>query len=122
MKFDYQCHFNVQKELKKLGLEDHGRVQMAIDEAFLTGVEPYTPFLEGYLINSAIQHTDVGSGLIIWDCDNKARRLYYGEMEWNWSNDGVQQGGLRGPYWAERYIQNGGREEIERVARSVVGG
>lgn len=121
MHIDYQCHFDLDKITRNLGLEEHGRVQRAVDSAFLAGVEPYTPFLEGYLIDSAITHTDIGSGEIVWDCDNKARRLYYGEEYWNWSNGGVQDGGLRGPYWAERYIQNGGREEIQKVARSVVG-
>jgi len=119
--FDYQCSFDLNQTIKRLGLEDHGRVQKAIDSQFLMGVEPFTPFLEGFLIDSATEHTDIGSGEIVWDCENKARRLYYGEMNWNWSNGGVQDGGLRGPYWAERYIQNGGRDEIEQVARSVVG-
>lgn len=121
MKFDYQCSFNLQNVIKGLGLEDHGRVQYAIDSQFLIGVEPFTPFSEGYLTGSAFFHTDIGSGEIVWDDDNKARYLYYGEYDWNWSNGGTQDGGLRGPYWAERYIQNGGREQIEQVARSVVG-
>lgn len=121
MQIDYQCHFNLDETIRNLGLGEHGRVQKAIDSAFLMGVEPYTPFLEGYLTDSAITHTDIGSGEIVWDVDNKARRLYFGEYYWNWSNGGIQDGGLRGPYWAERYIQNGGRAEIEKVARSAVG-
>lgn len=120
MQFDYQCMFNLDKCIKSLGLEEHGRVQCAIDETFLMGVEPFTPFLDGTLIDSARLHTDIGSGEIIWDAENKARRLYYGEEDWNWSNGGVQEGGLRGPYWAERYIQNGGREQVEKAAREAV--
>ena len=120
MGFDYQCTFNLDQCIHRLGLEEHGRVQKAIDEAFLMGVEPFVPFLEGTLRDSARLHTDIGSGEIVWDAENKARRLYYGEADWNWSNGGVQEGGLRGPYWAERYIQNGGREEIEEVARKAV--
>lgn len=118
MKIDYQCHFDLDKITRNLGLEEHGRVQRAVDSAFLDGVEPFIPHFEGFLIGSS---SGVGSGIIKWDCENKARRLYYGEMDWNWSDGGVQGGGLRGPYWAERYIQNGGREEIQKVARSVVG-
>lgn len=121
MGFDYQCTFNLGDCIKRLGLEEHGRVQRRIDETFLMGVEPFVPFLDGTLIDSARLHTNIGSGEIVWDAENKARRLYYGEMDWNWSNGGVQEGGLRGPYWAERYIQNGGREQIEKAAREEVG-
>lgn len=116
----YQCTFNLGDCIRTLGLEEKGRVQRVIDETFLRGVEPFTPFLNGTLIDSARLHTDIGSGTIIWNAENKARRLYYGEEDWNWSNGGVQEGGLRGPYWAERYIQNGGRKEIENAAREAV--
>ena len=117
---DYQCSFNLDDCIKKLGLEEHGRVQRIADETFIRGVDPYTPLLEGTLIDSARLHTDIGSGEIIWDAENKARRLYYGEESWNWSNGGVQEGGLRGPYWADRYCQNGGIQELEKAAREAV--
>lgn len=120
MTFDYQCAFNLDACIKKLGLEEHGRVQRRVDETFLIGVEPFVPMDTGLLKDSARLHTDIGAGEIVWDAENKARRLYYGENDWNWLNGGVQEGGLRGPYWAERYIQNGGREEIEKVAREEV--
>ncbi|MCH5271579.1 MAG: hypothetical protein J1E83_12655 [Lachnospiraceae bacterium] len=95
-------------------------MQRVVDETFLLGVGPYTPMDEGKLIDSARNHTVIGGGKIIWDVESKARRLYYGEESWNWSNGGVQEGGLRGPYWAERYIQNGGRQEVEDAARKAV--
>ena len=120
MKFDYQCTFNLDDCIRSLGLEEHGRVQCTVDETFLMGVEPYVPMDTGLLKDSARLHTDIGSGEIVWDAENKARRLYYGEEDWNWSNGGMQEGGLRGPYWAERYFQNGGREEIEKAAREAV--
>lgn len=126
MQFDYQCTFDLNDCIKRLGLEEHGRVQRAVDETFLTGVEPFVPKDEGWLIDSGRLHTDIGSGEIVWDADKKARRLYYGEEDWNWSNGGMQtedekgNRGLRGPYWAERYIQNGGKEEIEKAAREAV--
>lgn len=117
---DYRCTFDLQDCIKKLGLEEGGYVQRVIDGTFLLGVEPYTTKDEGRLIDSAHLHTEIGSGEVIWDVDNKARRLYYGEEDWNWSNGGVQEGGLRGPYWAKRYIQNGGKQEIEDAARKAV--
>lgn len=119
-RFDFQCSFDLNKCLRNHNLEDHGAVQHAIDYQFMLGVEPYVPFLNGYLKNSMWIHTDIGSGEIIWDCDNKARRLYYGEDSWNWSNGGVQEGGLHGPYWAERYWQDGGREECLQAARREI--
>lgn len=116
MRLDYQCDFDLRKVVHNLGLDEKGRVQQAIDQEFLRGVSPFVPKDTGTLISSAILNTVVGKGLIVWDAENKARRLYYGQRDWNWSNGGVQNGGLRGPYWAERYIQNGGKEEIRKVA------
>lgn len=118
--FDFSCTFDLDDCIKTLGLEEKGRVQRAVDEAFLTSVEPFVPMDTGLLIGSARLHTKVGEGEVVWDVENKARRLYYGEEDWDWSNGGVQEGGLRGPYWADRYFQNGGREEIETVARNEV--
>lgn len=120
MKFDYQCNFDLKKFISGLGLEEKGRVQRAIDEAFIRGVDPFLPFDEGKLRDSVKPNTIIGTGLIVWDIENKARRLYYGEKDWNWSNGGIQNGGLRGPYWAERYFQNGGKEDIEKAAREAV--
>lgn len=116
MGLDYQCDFDLRKITHNLGLDEKGRVQQAIDNTFLLGVSPYVPFDECKLISSAIHNTVIGFGLIVWDVENKARRLYYGEEGWNWSHGGIQNGGLRGPYWAQRYIQNGGKEEIRKAA------
>lgn len=120
MGFDFHLDFNMDKCMRNLGLDEQGRVQRVIDETFLMGVEPYVPMDTGLLIGSARLHTQIGSGEIVWNAENKARHLYYGEDSWNWSNGGVQEGGLRGPYWAHRYIQNGGREQVERAARKAV--
>lgn len=120
MAYDFKCDFNLDDCIKALGLEEKGRVQQKVNEEFLKGVEPYVPLDQGTLRDSAKLHTDMRSGEIIWDADNKARRLYYGEKDWNWSNGGVQEGGLRGPYWAERYMQNGGKEKVEKAARKAV--
>ena len=39
----------------------------------------------------------------------------------NWSNGGMQEkGGLRGPYWAERYAQDGGIEEMVKAAKEAM--
>lgn len=119
-RMDFVCNFSADSLIKELGLEPGGRVQTVVDEEFLRGVQPYVPMDTGALIDSGHTHTVVGSGEIVYDCDDKARRLYYGEMDWNWSNGGVQEGGLRGPYWAERYAQNGGIEEMVKAAKEAM--
>lgn len=115
-RFDYVCNFTIESILKELGLDAGGRVQQAVDSEFLRGVQPYLPMDTGALIDSGYSHTVVGSGEIVYDCEDKARRLYYGRTDWNWSNGGIQEGGLRGPYWAERYEQAGGAEAMKREA------
>lgn len=118
---NYVCNFNLDDCIKKLGLDEKGRVQRRVDEVFLKGVKSFTPFDKGDLYDSAIRNTVVGSGEIIFDVDNKARRLYY-HPEYNFQEKGESEnmGEGRGAYWAARYIQNGGRDEIEREARDEV--
>lgn len=119
-RMDYVCNFSAASLIKELGLEPGGRVQKAVDEEFLRGVQEYVPKDTGELYNSGPEHTVVGSGEIVFDCGKRARRLYYGEMDWNWSHGGVQEGGLRGPYWAERYAQDGGIEEMVKAAKEAM--
>lgn len=118
---NYNCTFNLDDCIKTLGLEERGRVQRVVDETFLRGVENFVPQDTGALIDSAGKKTVVGSGEIVWDVDNKARRLYY-HPEYNFAEKGdSESGGMgRGAYWADRYMQNGGREKIEDEVRRMV--
>ena len=99
---------------------------MMQSDKLLREVQPYVPMVTGALYDSAFTNTIVGSGKIVFDTDNKARRLYYGEEDWNWSNGGVQtvdgdgNPGLRGPYWAERFEQEGGKEKLVEAAREAL--
>lgn len=120
MSYDYVCSFNLDDCLKRLGLEEHGRVQQAVDNKVLMLCDPYLPFDNGFLRESGQLLTVAGSGEVVWAVENKARRLYYGETFWNWSHGGVQEGGLRGPYWEERAMQAGGIEAVEETARRAV--
>ena len=119
--YSFVCDFNLDDCLKTLGLDEMGRVQQAVDTAFLKGVQPFTPWDEGALYDSAIRESVVGSGEIVFDVDDKARRLYY-HPEYNFQEKGDSETGGegRGGYWAARYMQNGGREQIEREAREAV--
>ena len=120
-RMDYVCNFSADSLIKELGLEPGGRVQKAVDDTFLLGVQGYVPKDTGGLIGSGDTHTVVGSGEIVYDLEDKARRLYYGEKDWNWSNGDMQEkGGLRGPYWAERYAQDGGIEEMVKAAKEAM--
>ena len=118
-KYNSVCNFNLDDCLRTLGLDEKGRVQQAVDNTFIAGVKPFTPFDKGALYGSAIKNTVVGSGEIVFDADNKARRLYY-HPEYNFQEKGESEtGGIgRGGYWADRYMQNGGLEELERAARN----
>lgn len=87
-----------------------------VDAEFLKNVEPYVPLDEagiyeapGTLINSGILNTVIGSGEIVWNTPY-ARNLYYHD-EYDF-----QGAPLRGAYWADRYLQNGGLKEIEKTA------
>lgn len=64
--------FDAQACIKRLGLEDGGSVQKAVDQSILDVCEPYTPMDlssgadGGGLVRSAIMHTVIGSGEIVW--------------------------------------------------------
>lgn len=114
---DYSCTFNLDDCIKKLGLEEQGRVQQFVTHEFLKNVEPYVPFDEaekydqpGRLIDSG--HIENGTD-VVWKTPY-ARHLYY-HPEFNF-----QGAPTRGGYWADRYMQNGGQQEIEDGVRRVV--
>lgn len=117
--FDKICDFNLNDCLKTMGLNENGRVQQAVDNAFLLGCAPYVPLLTGNLEMSAHIKSKIGQGEIVYQATDapKTRYLYYlGQDNWNWSNGGMQVGGLRGHHWADRFLQNGGAEMIRQRA------
>ena len=117
--YDAICDFKLSECMKSLGLDEGGRVQKAIDNAFVQGCEPYVPFLTGSLKDSAMIHSKIGQGEIVYQADDapKTRYLYYrGQDNWKWSNGGMQSGGLRGHHWADRFLQNGGVEFCRQAA------
>ena len=117
-KLDYQCSFNLEDCIKKLGLEARGKVQQFVTNEFMKNVQPFVPFdlagkydNPGRLIDSC--HIEDGTD-VVWSTPY-ARRLYY-HPEYNF-----QGAPMRGAYWADRYMQNGGSEEIEQGARRIAG-
>lgn len=117
--------------IKKIGLDEGGIVQQKLDAEFLKNVEPYVPLDEhglyenpGQLINSVVMSTVIGSGHIEWNTPY-ARRLYT-HPEYNFQggeNDPARTDGdaVRGAYWPERYLQNGGLEQLQKVAAKSIG-
>lgn len=65
--------------LAKFGLEDHGRVQKAIDKACIYYMMPYWAWDTGTLARSAYNATDIGSGIITYP-GPYAHYMYYGEV------------------------------------------
>ena len=138
---DYQCTFNLGDCIKTLGLEEKGRVQQVVTNSVLDMSEPYIPFDQGDLIASGHIENDTE---VVWNTPY-ARYMWNGivyedpdlhcagfltEDGWR-SRKGVQKvptdrnleyhnGGLRGPRWVERMLQDGGLKEIERRAREEV--
>lgn len=102
--------------MKALGLEERGRVQRFVTNEVMRLSEPYVPFdiaglykHPGRLKNSAHIEDKVD---VVWNTPY-ARRLYYNpQYEY-------QGAPLRGGYWADRMLQNGGLKAIEEGARKV---
>ena len=133
-KANYSCTFNLDDCIKKLGLEEKGKVQQYVTEQFKQNVFPYVPFDEagvrenpGRLAESAHnesfedekkkhlrEKSKIENGTdVVWP-GPYARNLYY-HPEYNF-----QGAPLRGGYWADRYMQNGGQQEIEDGVRRIV--
>lgn len=72
-------HLDNEDLLSVLGLEQKGRVQKFIDSECIRLMKPYTPNLNGVLIDSATNLTEIGSGLI-QQSTPYARYQYYGKL------------------------------------------
>ena len=114
---NYTCTFNLDDCIKKLGLEEKGRVQRFVTSEFQKNVQPFVPFdVAGKYENPCrlIESCHIENGTdVVWSTPY-ARRLYY-HNEYNF-----QGAPMRGGYWADRYMQDGGQREIEDGARRLV--
>lgn len=52
---------------REFGLQDHGPVQTAIDNAAIRYMIPYWAYDTGRLANSAYSASDIGSGILVYD-------------------------------------------------------
>ena len=113
VKFDVS---SVDEILRKRGLEDNGTVQSYIDSECIRLMAGYTPFDQGGLIDSADQHTTIGSGKIEQGGSDApyARRWYYEPANFS----GAPR---RGNRWFERMLNEGGRRSILEGAKKKAG-
>ena len=141
MAVEYQCSFNLDKCIRTLGLEERGRVQQIVTNEVLRLSSPYIPFDQGGLLASGRIENDTD---IVWNTPY-AQYMWNGivyedpelhcagfKTENGWfSRKDVQKvptsrsleyknGNQRGSHWADRMLQNGGLEEIEKAAREAV--
>ena len=103
---------DIEAAMRRLNLEERGRVQQVIDSEVLRLNDPYVPKDTGELIRSGIANTQIGSGEVIYQTPY-ARRQYYIPMNHD---------GKRCAYWFEQMKNEGGKEKILNAARRAVGG
>ena len=97
--------------MKRLNMEDRGKVQQVIDSEVLRLCEPLVPFENGDLVGSGNKNTVIGSGEVVYHT-LYARKQYYIPMEHE---------GKRTEYWFEHMKQEGGIEAILKKARGAIG-
>lgn len=114
---NYNCTFNLDDCIRKLGLEEKGRIQQFVTTEFKKNVQSFVPLdiaekyeNPGRLIDSCYIENDTD---VVWNTPY-ARNLYY-HPEYNF-----QGSPMRGGYWADRYMQEGGQKEIEDGVRRLV--
>lgn len=97
--------------MKRLNMEDRGKVQQVIDSEVLRLCEPLVPFENGDLVGSGKANTVIGSGEVVYRTPY-ARKQYYIPMEHE---------GKRTEYWFEHMKQEGGAEAILKKAKGAIG-
>lgn len=123
--FDYQCNFDLGNCIKKMGLEEGGSVQQFVTNEFKKNVQPFVPFdiagkyeNPGHLIDSCHIENETD---VVWNTPYARRLHYHPEYHFQGKGESEKSGIGRGGYWADRYMQNGGKEELEQGARRIAG-
>lgn len=87
--------------------------QRFADSEVLRRCTPYVPMDTGELIRSGLRETKIGSGEVIYKT-LYARRWYHEPARF----DGRP---MRGNYWFERMLNDGGRDAIRRGIAQILG-
>lgn len=142
-KLDYQCSFNLEDCIKKLGIEERGKVQQFVTNQVLDLSEPYVPFKTGDLLASG--HIEDGTD-VVWNMpyahymwggivyeDPLLHCAGFQVADGGWrSRKKVEKvptkrklqyyrGDDRGARWVPRMLQDGGLKKIEQGARRIAG-
>lgn len=104
---------DIQRIVKKFGMEDGGEAQKFIDQRVLELCAPLVPKDNNILIDSGNIATQIGSGEVKYNTPY-ARRWYYMPAQF-------QEAPVRGTYWFERMKKQGGKETILEGLRKMAG-
>ena len=108
--------FSPEGLLREFGLDDHGRVQQAIDRATIEYMVPYWAFDTGQLAYSAWA-SDIGSGIIVYDTPY-ASDMYYGvRANGKPVNYHLDKHPLAGPFPFERMMADHYNDILEEAMR-----
>jgi len=101
----------VDELLASLGIG--GDVQKFIDSEFIRLNDNFVPSDTTTLRKSAILNTKIGSGLVVYSVYGNPRgRNTYNDVTSEFQ--GGMPNGLRGPFWAHRMLDAGGREKLAK--------
>lgn len=101
--------------LRERGLDDGGEVQKYIDSEVIRLMSPYTPKMDGTLIDSATKLTTIGSGEI----KQGGSLAPYGK-KWYYTEARFTGAPMRGTYWFERMKNDGGKKSILNGIRRII--
>ena len=92
-----------------------GDKQKMVDMLVARHCDSYVPSDTTALRNSVHVYTDFGSGRLVYMGygNPKGLNTYTDNRSNVFWQDGINHSGLRGPRWAERWFNNGGKEIIE---------
>jgi len=107
--------------LARHGLNEGGAVQQFIDSEVIRLSEPYVPFLNGGLRESANLATVIGSGKVVYDTPYAKRQYYTNRGKGKEGVSNGKLGGKRGQRWVERMMAERG-EELGSGAAKIAGG
>ena len=94
------------------------KAQRYLDEQVLKRSEPYTPLLTGRLIQSSIENTETGGGMVKWSTPYARIRYYVPSKR----GIGSDTGPLRGFRWFDRMMADQGKQLIDKTKEIAGGG
>ena len=107
-----------QAVIKKIGLHRGGRVQEFVDTEIVRGCDDYVPKDVGNLRDSVYTNAKgkFGDGKLTWDIYGNEN----GRNTWNDTTSHFQDAPMRGPFWALRFWNSGGKETVIKAANEFI--